>query len=272
MSSLQRANFSIFVPFVISLLSNLPTVLSTQQTTVVEAFAVRGSSSHHRRVSNSQLVSSPTARYTGFFDGLSDLWDEVVEVSTYGPSERKLLKQQREKQKQQLQPQDERYVEEKAISNDNDEQPNSLDENDDSGAWMEAFAAEKDKRIPTEESDAPIDGYGLRDLLVAKWGVPLDLDFQRSAFQVDVLYCAILPVVGYGVRKGRGRALPGRHESELNYLMHLQGVIEVLAQYDQLEGFMAFIETTNKTPKRGTDSVLYQMKLSREDLNRVLNL
>lgn len=241
----------------------------------MEAFIVRGSCSHHTRRSNSQLVSSPTARYTGFFDGLSDLWEEVVEVSTYGPSERKLLKQQREQRKQQLQQQDEQFAFEKALSNDNDEQPTSsydLDENDDSGAWMEAFAAEKDKRTPTEESNAPIDGYGLRDLLVEKWGVPLDLDFQRSAFQVDVLYCAILPVVGYGARKGRGRALPGRHESELNYLMHLQGVIEVLDQYDQLEGFLAFVETTNKVPKRGTDSVLYQMKLNREDLNRVLNL
>ena len=266
MSSLRRIHIFIFVPFVVSLISIYSTSLTTQQITVVEALGL-SQSSHHTR-SNSLLVLSPTARYAGFWDGLSDLWDEVIEVSTYGPSERKLLKKQREPQNQQLQQQEE-------PSNVNDDQSSSsydLDETNDSEAWMKAFAAEKDKRTPREESSPPIDGYGLRDLLQAKWGVPLDIDFQRSPFQSDVLYCSVLPVVGYGDRKGRGRALPARHESELDYLMHLQGVIEVLQQYDQLEGFLVMIETTNKVPKRGTESVLYQMKLSREDLKRVLNL
>eukprot|EP00526_Cylindrotheca_closterium_P015240 CAMPEP_0113654984 /NCGR_PEP_ID=MMETSP0017_2-20120614/29448_1 /TAXON_ID=2856 /ORGANISM="Cylindrotheca closterium" /LENGTH=248 /DNA_ID=CAMNT_0000568169 /DNA_START=48 /DNA_END=795 /DNA_ORIENTATION=- /assembly_acc=CAM_ASM_000147 len=246
-----------------SLLSIYPTIFSRQQSAVVEAFVVSQSSQNTR--SNSQLVSSPTARYAGFWDGLSDLWEEVIEVSTYGPSERKLLKKQREQEKQLLQ-QQQQFVVEEEPSNVNDEQPSSsydLDENNDSEAWMKAFAAEKDKRTPREESDPPIDGYGLRDLLLAKWS-------ERFPSRCPVL--AVLPVVGYGARKGRGRALPGRHESELDYLMHLQGVIEVLHQYDQLEGFLAMIESTNKVPKRGTESVLYQMKLSREDLKRVMNL
>ena len=34
------------------------------------------------------------------FSSLKTLWDEIIEVSTYGPSERKMLKAQRERQKQ----------------------------------------------------------------------------------------------------------------------------------------------------------------------------
>ncbi|CAJ1940372.1 unnamed protein product [Cylindrotheca closterium] len=276
MSSLQRINIPIFMPFLVSLLSIHSTILSAQQSVFVEALVLSQSPQYHHARSNSQLVPSATARYAGFWDGLSDLWEEVIEVSTYGPSERKLLKKQREQQNQQVQQQEgEQSAVEQEPSTANDEQSTSsydLYENNDSEAWMKAFGVEKDKRTPREESNPPIDGYGLRDLLLAKWGAPLDIDFQRSPFQVDVLYCAILPVVGYGDRKGRGRALPARHESELDYLMHLQGVIEVLHEYDQLEGFLVMIETTNKVPKRGTESVLYQMKLSREELKRVLNL
>ena len=32
---------------------------------------------------------------------MTELWDEIIEVSTYGPSERKMLKAQRERQQQQ---------------------------------------------------------------------------------------------------------------------------------------------------------------------------
>ena len=253
-------------------LSLLLLSVHSTHTPFVDAFVVSPSSSQARY--NSQLVSSSTTQRAGFWDGLSNLWEEVIEVSTYGPSERKLLKKQREFQIALKQDEMKMSAEKEASNTSTDQQSSSynLDENDDTETWMKAFASEKEKRTPKEDSTPPIDGYELRDLLVAKWGVPLDIDFQRSAFQVDVLYCAILPIVGYGTKKGRGRALPGRHESELDYLCHLQGVIEVLHQYRQLEGFLEMIETTNKVPKRGTESVLFQMKLNPEELKRVLNL
>ena len=82
----------------------------------------------------------------------------------------------------------------------------------------------------------------------------------------DNIYCTVLPVRGYG-----GNILHSRHETELSYLMHLQGIVEVLHKYDQLDEFVAFVETTNKIPKRGTDSVPYRLNLSREEIDKILS-
>ena len=78
------------------------------------------------------------------------------------------------------------------------------------------------------------------------------------------IYCTVLPVVGYG-----GGPLQSRHATELEYLIHLQGVVEVLHKYDNLEEFIAFIETTDRVPKRGTDSVPFCLSLSGEEIDKI---
>ena len=194
--------------------------------------------------------------------GISSLWDEIIEMSTYGPSERKMLKVQRERQ---LQRENEMISTE--MNNDNDDdstttRSNQFEiDNDDDEAWLEAFTSAKDDSSDsTNENNLDYDGYQLRDLLVSKWGVPNDIDFQRMN---GSLYCTILPVLGYG------NALQSRHDNELHYLMHLQGIVEILAKYDVLEDFINFVTETDKRPKRGTDSVPYRLDLSREDIDKI---
>ena len=133
---------------------------------------------------------------------------------------------------------------------------------DDDQVWLEAFAsAKEDNSDSTNDDKLDYDGYQLRDLLVSKWGVPNDIDFQRMN---GGLYCTILPVLGYG------NALQSRHENELQYLMHLQGIVEILNKYNVLEDFLSFVMETDKRPKRGTDSVPYRLNLNEEQKKRIL--
>ncbi|KAL7525593.1 hypothetical protein ACHAXR_001071 [Thalassiosira sp. AJA248-18] len=204
------------------------------------------------------------------WSGIAELWDEVIEMSTYGPSERKMLKAQRERQLQ-LDDQDlDSDLDLGAGGIDNQISSGvevEIDMNDD-GAWMDAFTAAKDstdnENYSIDDRDSitlDYDGYAMQDLLLSKWGIPLDIDFQRFGQQI---YCTILPQVGYG------SPLKSRHDTELNYLMHLQGVVEILHKYNNLENFVAFVETTKKRPKSGTDSVPFRLDLSDEDLDRIM--
>jgi len=136
-------------------------------------------------------------------------------------------------------------------------------DDDDDQAWLEAFTSAKEDSSDSTNNTLDTldyDGYQLRDLLVSKWGVPNDIDFQRMN---GSLYCTILPVLGYG------NALQSRHENELQYLMHLQGIVEILAKYDVLDDFVNFVTETDKRPKRGTDSVPYRLDLSRDDIDKI---
>ncbi|KAI2495205.1 hypothetical protein MHU86_19302 [Fragilaria crotonensis] len=177
-------------------------------------------------------------------------------MSTYGPSERRMRKKARQAANARQSQQEEEDALSlgnfrKAVAN----QASSLSSND----------VVDDDNDPTmmvnKQSNLEFDGYALRDLLVAKWGVALDVDFQRVAG--DSVYCTILPVA-FGSRKCQ-------HETELAYLMHLQGVVEVLEKYQNLDLFVDFIATTPKVPKAGTDSVPFRMELSDNDLNKILN-
>jgi hypothetical protein len=212
-------------------------------------------------VSQHDLIpSKSTTQLNSLWDGISSLWEEIIEVSTYGPSERKLLKKQRERQQEMQQD-----FSKQLDGNSSDEDAIlELGINDDK-AWQEAFAAAKDKdettNDDTNDSGLEFDGYALRDLLVAKWGVPLDVELQPIG---NKIYCTVLPMVGYG------SPLKARHDSELEYLMHLQGVLEVLHKYGNLELFVGFVETTNKVPKRGTDAVLFPLNLSKAEIDRIV--
>ncbi len=205
-------------------------------------------------------ASPPESKDNGLWKGMINLWDEIIEVSTYGPSERKMLKAQRERKLQV----DKNYlpVQQKEKEDDKEIFDQNF-ESDDDIAWVKAFsaakAAKENDRISSE--DLNYDGYSLRDMLVSKWGVPLDVDFQKIG---DSLYCTVLPLVGFG------SPLRSRHDSELDYLMHLQGVVEVLHKYDNLDAFITYIEETKKAPKRGTDSIPVRLILSEKDMRKIL--
>ena len=210
---------------------------------------------------------------------LGDLWEEMIEVATYGPSERRILAERRKRAAE------EAAAAEGAPSNADDEKEMSFaearkrfessngssDENkpvsDDDlspAAFRQAAAAAAiDTGAETEPSPLEdFDGYALRDLLVSKWGAPLDVDFQRDV-SLNQVYCTVLPIAF-------GQRLKCRHETELDYLMHLQGIVEVLRKYDQLEDWVAFLEGTNRSPKPGTDSVPYRLNLNGEQKKRIL--
>mmetsp|Transcript_26920 Transcript_26920/g.39857 ORF Transcript_26920/g.39857 Transcript_26920/m.39857 type:complete len:259 (+) Transcript_26920:175-951(+) len=191
------------------------------------------------------------------WNGVKELWDEIIEVSTYGPSERKMLKVQRERQKKLSEELEEGSTAgSQGYDYDSKGDPGIEDDTD----WLEAFKSAKSNQNGEDTDSDPaddleFDGYAFRDLLVAKWGAPLDVDFQKIG---DQIYCTVLPLLGFG------SPLRSRHESELDYLMHLQGVVGILRKYGNLEYFVLFIEATEKTPKRGTDAVLCRLNLSNE--------
>ena len=208
---------------------------------------------------------------------LGDLWEEVIEFSTYGPSERKVLKARREEaaaaatkkaggdisldsfQRAQQnfgsKRNDDNESASASASASSSSSP-SLSEND--SLSLQSFQA---AIASSEKEDIDFDGYKLRDLLVEKWGVPLDIDFQRG-YGGSTVYCTILPVAF-----GSSRC---RHRSELDYLMHLQGVVEVLQKYDNLDPFIFFVQTTKKTPKPGVESAPYLMQLDDDALKKIL--
>jgi len=230
---------------------------------------------HHRQWQSSSVLlannnnnSNDGNNNNKLWDGIVGLWDEIIEMSTYGPSERKMLKVQRERQ-----------LDDMNLLNPGEQQAGSVDNDknmDDDRAWMDAFSSAKDNTATNDSimidnndddderkpSTMDFDGYAMQDLLLSKWGVPLDIDFQRFGTNI---YCTILPQVGYG-----GSALKSRFDTELNYLMHLQGVAEVLHKYDNLEGFVEFVEGTKKRPKSGTDSVPFRLDLTEDDVDRII--
>lgn len=213
---------------------------------------------------------------------LGDLWEEAIEVATYGPAERRILAERRKKaaaaeQQQETRPsqsaddtserEEMAFAEaKKRLQTDNRAEEAVADDDLSPAAFRRAAAA---AALTTDGDDAEqssplddFDGYALRDLLMAKWGAPLDVDFQRDA-SLNQVYCTVLPIAF-------GQKLKCRHETELDYLMHLQGVVEVLRKYDQLQDFVAFVDETNKAPKAGTDSVPFRLNLDEEQTRQIL--
>ena len=210
---------------------------------------------------------------------LGDLWDEVIEFSTYGPAERKLLKAKREKdaaaavaaanQKEDgdvsvnsFQRAQQKYGSNNSNDNiidDYSSSPSTIEEDSLSLQNFQSAVAVSNKY---KDEDIDFDGYKLRDLIVEKWGVPLDVDFQRGSGGRSV-YCAVLPVVAFGSKRCR-------HESELDYLMHLQGVIEILQKYNNLDQFIFFLQKTSRAPKPGVESAPYLMDLDNDSLKQIL--
>lgn len=165
------------------------------------------------------------------------------------------------------------------------------DEDDDDGLWdASGLQAEIDKRNAESSSSAPsvqavsaaavekdgdkeeaeeveFDGYMFRDAIYNKFGVCWDVDFQRveSYGFKKFLYLNVLPF-----RLGSKRF---RHETEYDYLCHLQAVVEILQKYDLLYSVLAQLEETNKKPRPGTSplvAVPLRLDLSPEQLDEIL--
>lgn len=230
-------------------------------------------------------VSGTTKDYIrcfNFLGQLGDLWEEVIEFSTYGPAERAILKERREaKVEAEGQGKSTDWGSfQKELKNRNDDDKSSssseeiiittgesssssFEEEDISfDAMKDAIKGYKKKETTNEdEEDIKFDGYAFRDLIVDKWGAPLDIDFVRAPRDV---YCSVMPVA-YGSKKCR-------HQSEMEYLMHLQAVIEILVKYNNLDKFVYFLRTTKKQPKRGTGSVPYRLELTEKQLIKILTI
>jgi hypothetical protein len=134
---------------------------------------------------------------------------------------------------------------------------------------LDAFQAEINKRVGIKkfEDGKDFDGYDLRDVIFEKWGGCYDLEFQPvDSFGFREIYLNVLPFkLG-----ARGR---WRHETELDYLMHLQAVVEILGKYNQLEYVLAQIKETNKKPRAGTSplvAVPLRLDLTPEQVNKIL--
>jgi len=127
-------------------------------------------------------------------------------------------------------------------------------------------AKQKIEQQQIEENSPEIDGYYLRDVIVAKWGKSFDVDFNRvDAFGFRELYLNILPFhLG-------GRQF--RHDTELDYLCHLQAVVEILQKHNQLDYVLEQIDGTSKIPRKGGASITavpLRLKLSREQVQQII--
>ena len=192
---------------------------------------------------------------------IGDTFNELIEFSTYGPAERKLLKAKRDKAaNSQTEEEEDVSVEsfKRAGKKFGSYSPNEDTITTEDSLSVEAFQSAV---VSKEKEDVDFDGYKLRDLLIEKWGVPLDIDFQRG-IGGQTVYCTVLPVV-YGSKKCR-------HESELDYLMHLQGVIEILQKYNNLDQFIISLQKTKRSPKPGVEAVPFLLKLDSQALKQIL--
>lgn len=128
---------------------------------------------------------------------------------------------------------------------------------------------EKRNNVNTEnqEEEEEFDGYALRDAIYNKWGQCFDLEFQPvTTYGFRNLYLNVMPF-----RLG-GRRF--RHKTELDYLCHLQAVVEILVKYDQLDYVLMQLDETTKKPRPGTSplvAVPFRLDLTEEELNSILN-
>lgn len=133
---------------------------------------------------------------------------------------------------------------------------------------LEAFQKAKAEKLgeSKKEEEEEFDGYKLRDILVEKWGACYDVDFNRvDSFGFRNLYLNVLPF-----RLGKR---PFRHESEYDYLCHLQAIVEILQKYEQLDYVLYQIQETNKRPIAGRNplvAVPLRLDLTRQQVEEIL--
>lgn len=131
---------------------------------------------------------------------------------------------------------------------------------------MAAFAARRDQVSQQPDPLEEFDGYAFRDLLLAKWGECYDVDFNRvDSFGFREIYLNIYPFKMGGRNKWR-------HESELDYLCHLQAIVEILEKYEQLDKVIFQIQETSKKPKMGAPikAVPIRLDLTKDEVNKIM--
>jgi hypothetical protein len=139
-------------------------------------------------------------------------------------------------------------------------------DDDDIDLSMDAFQARQKDLQKDQRQGGDFDGYAFQDLLVTKWGESYDVNFNRvETFGFKRVYLNIYPFkLG-----GRGK---WRHETELDYLMHLQAIVEILENYGQLDYVISQIQETNKKPKMGAPikAVPIRLDLTKNEVEKIM--
>lgn len=148
-----------------------------------------------------------------------------------------------------------------------DDEENAIDDDDVSLEGFQRARKKQEEKLEKEQAESrEVDGYFLRDIIYEKWGYCFDLDFNRvDSFGFRELYLNVLPFHLGGRRF--------RHETELDYLCHLQAVVEILQKYEQLDYVLAQIEETKKKPRAGTVPIVavpLRLDLTREQVQEIL--
>lgn len=118
----------------------------------------------------------------------------------------------------------------------------------------------------TEEDDNEFDGYAMRDAIYAKFGKCFDMDFRRvDNMGKRDLYLNVMPFHTNSRRF--------RHATELDYLCHLQAIVEILIKYDRLDYVLSQMEETTKKPRASTSPLIavpFRLDLSEDMLDLIL--
>jgi hypothetical protein len=130
------------------------------------------------------------------------------------------------------------------------------------GAFQQAKKKQKQQQNKAPES---FDGYALRDVIFKKWGFYYDVNFNRvDSWRDRQLYLNIMPY-----KLGRK---PFRHDTELDYLSHLQAVVEILRKYEQLDYVLEQISETDKKPVggRSLEAVPIRLDLTKDQVDKII--
>jgi hypothetical protein len=141
------------------------------------------------------------------------------------------------------------------------------DDDDDLDLSLGAFQQAKKKQMQ-QQNKAPesFDGYALRDAIFKKWGFCYDVNFNRvDTWRDRQLFLNILPY-----KLGRK---PFRHETELDYLSHLQAVVDILRKYEQLDYVLEQISDTDKKPLGGRSPIVavpIRLDLTKDQVDKII--
>jgi len=123
-----------------------------------------------------------------------------------------------------------------------------------------------DNATQNNEEEEEFDGYALRDIIYAKYEQCYDVEFQRvDSYGFRTVYLNIMPF-----RLGKR---PFRHATEMDYLCHLQAVVEILVKYNQLEYVLMQLGETKKKPRAGTSPLIavpLRLDLTPDQVEKIL--
>ncbi|KAG5187158.1 hypothetical protein JKP88DRAFT_235375 [Tribonema minus] len=106
---------------------------------------------------------------------------------------------------------------------------------------MASFRATLNKQIKTTQDEDKFDGYKLCDLIVDKWGAPLDIQIKKEVFAgKPLLYLNVM-------WKYLGQQ--SFHLNEREYLEHLEAIAQLLHKWDRVDHVIDLIKTCRKRPQ-----------------------